>query len=999
MSAGCFSWCPIPRPRHAKPKSSTNSSKSDASTSGHVQKLPEKLSNSANSKIPNEKAKAIDIAPESSTSTKSRSAAPTTAQYVTASGKEVLTILESAAGVIPVPLLQEAIGVALKIIEVLEEGSAVEQKVKELQDRVGHLMIVVVDNVTKEEEEANAKAKLLERDIAGLLSTLGTIQEDLTEISEQNRWVITFYKDLNTSTLEACMSRLATALEKFKLANDLRDSDLLQELHNRLGKMSSQVNNVSRDMQHVVDKVDNIDTKLDEFHVLLAKSKQSATSAIVRQQMPLKPEVFYGRDALVSEIATLLVSEETSQVCILGPGGMGKTSVSLAVVESPLVQKRFSRSKSIWIPCIGATSAALLIETLYVQLQIPGEKQPSLEKIISELSHSEDPRLLVLDNFETPWNAPGDTQKQVGDILRQLAQLKHIALLVTMRGSRPPCDKAIKWQSKNIQPTDEEACLHIFYEINPDAKDDPDVGRLLRSLGYMPFAVTLMANLGKEAYLTAKELLDAWLECGPDMFSDNPEQSIARSISLSVDSDLVKQNPNSLLLLSVLSLLPGGTTRENLSWWAPTLKKALIPAAIATLSKAALLVQNEQQGSNAPILFVIPVVQSFMQHQGRIPEDLRKEVHASCCQYVLQHARRYDLSGFMAESKLIAAEDTNIHAVLFDTHMTSVASLTDTTMEAILAFCWHRCDTKPSLEIVEHALTVARTYGVKRYIALAMWCLGKTCHQVAKFRLAYEHLQQAYELFNSLPADRKLQEYACQCGNDFVDASRNVLPREEVVSLARKVEEKCATLGNDLIHGRSLMYLAFALQEADRRQEALPFAEQARAMLAGVGNLCHLSNTYQLIARIHYYDKKLPDALDMITQASQLAARSGSPFFEGFVAVEFGMILFTLDRDGEAWKQIELALMKASNYGDEHCVVLALDYMGYGYLRRGDYRNALEAYEAASGKWAGTNETKSEKFCQENISKIKEKLRTPEAVIGFHRPGFDNNDSLFYPLV
>ena len=673
--------------------------------------------------------------------------------------------------------------------------------------------------------------------------------------------------------------------------------------------------------------------------------------------MPLKPEVFYGRDALVGEIVSLLVSEDTSHVCILGPGGMGKTSVSLAVVESLLLRRRFSYSNSIWVPCIGATSADSLIEILYVQLQLPGDGQPTLGKIISELSQLKDPRLLVLDNFETPWYAPGDTQKQVGDILRQLAQLKHIALLVTMRGSRPPCDKAIKWQSKNIQPTDEEACLHIFYEINPDAKDDPDVGRLLRSLGYMPFAVTLMANLGKEAYLTAKVLLDAWLECGPDMFSDNPEQSIARSISLSVDSYLVKQNPNALLLLSVLSLLPGGTTRENLSWWAPTLKKALIPAAIATLSKAALLVQNKQQDSKL-ILFVIPVVQSFMHHQGRIPEHLRKEVHSACCKYVLEHARRYDLPKFLVESKLIAAEDTNIHAVLFDTYMTSATILTDTTMEAIIAFCWHRCDTKPSLEIVEHALEIAYAYRVERYIALATWCLGKTCHQVAQFRLAYKHLQQAYKRFNDLSADRRLQEYACQCGNDLVDASRNVFPREEVVSLARKVEKKCATLGDNLIHGRSLMYLAFALQEADRRQEALPFAEQARVMLAGVGNLCHLSNTYQLIARIHYYDKKLPDALDMITQASQLAARSGSPFFEGFVAVEFGMILFTLDRDAEAREQIELAYMKASNYGDEHCIVLALDYRGYGYLRKGDYLNALKAYEAASGKWAGTNETK-----------------------------------------
>ena len=50
----------------------------------------------------------------------SRTAVPTTTDYIRATGKEVLIVFESAAKVIPVPLLQEAIGVALRIIEVCE---------------------------------------------------------------------------------------------------------------------------------------------------------------------------------------------------------------------------------------------------------------------------------------------------------------------------------------------------------------------------------------------------------------------------------------------------------------------------------------------------------------------------------------------------------------------------------------------------------------------------------------------------------------------------------------------------------------------------------------------------------------------------------------------------------------------------------------------------------------------------------------------------------------
>ena len=101
-------------------------------------------------------------------------------------------LLQSAAALIPVPMIQEAIGVALKIIQVCEvckipprkdreihniyyqNVSAVEQKVKELQDRVCHLMVVIVENVTSKIEEGSDEvirkaAKSIERDIKDLL--------------------------------------------------------------------------------------------------------------------------------------------------------------------------------------------------------------------------------------------------------------------------------------------------------------------------------------------------------------------------------------------------------------------------------------------------------------------------------------------------------------------------------------------------------------------------------------------------------------------------------------------------------------------------------------------------------------------------------------------------------------------------------------------------------------------------------------------------------------
>jgi hypothetical protein len=56
------------------------------------------------------------------------------------------------------------------------------------------------------------------------------------------------------------------------------------------------------------------------------------------------------------------------------------------------------------------------------------------------------------------------------DNLRHLDMLSHVAILVTMLGRDPFCDEALKWYSKDIQPTNEAACLRIYHDIYPDPK-------------------------------------------------------------------------------------------------------------------------------------------------------------------------------------------------------------------------------------------------------------------------------------------------------------------------------------------------------------------------------------------------------------------------------------------------------------------------------------------------------------------------------------------------
>ena len=781
--------------------------------------------------------------------------------------------------------------------------------------------------------------------------------------------------------------------------------------------MAKKVDGVHKNIQHVVNKVDDVHEDVKDMKQILARNlantQRSATlpsSTNVFQPMPLKPAVFHGRDVIIEEITQLLIVEETSRVCILGAGGMGKTSVALGVVEQPLIKARFPPENIVWVPCIEATSAALLLEILSTQLQVPGNvgQVATIEKIISLLSTSTQPRLILLDNFETPYNTLDGAQKQVEDNLRRLAMLGHIAILVTMRGRYPPCDEAIKWQSKDIQPTDEAACLLIYRSIHTDSENDPDVGRLLGILGHMPFAVTLMARLAKEGQSTAKELILAWSKNGPDILPDHHEQNMNRSISLSIDCNLMKQNPQALLLLNILSCLPAGTSKATLRWWAPALHSSMVPSAIATLSKTGLLVENQRQDSDSPVFFVLPVVQSFMQQHGRIGKDIRQEIQSSCSQYILDHDVTFQFDPAPAKMKALAAEDVNIQAILFaSSTMQHSNKLSDKAVEAVNAFIWYRCNyAKPNLDISKHAVSIAKEFGSEKDIALALWGLGRTYGSLGEFYVGHDNMQEAYRLYNALLPDHPdLQRFCCLCGIDLVNVERFTFKDgDKAVSLARDVEKQAANLSDDhwRVHARSLMILGSVLDtfQVENRQEALHHLERAKLMGIGMlNNTIFAFYVYHCIALVHYHENRIPEALDAEEEAWKLSGSRNNLVDQALISFLLGMILFSANRDTEAWKYMEISLKKNLELGNRRDSASTLEYMGFMYLRRGDYLNAYDAYKAAAERYLGTVDEESGcTTCKANMAKIEDMQKNPGLNIGFERHRSDNSwPSLFYP--
>lgn len=142
---------------------------------------------------------------------------------------------------------------------------------------------------------------------------------------------------------------------------------------------------------------------------------------------------------MVDLIKTLTEPPPSSgaHVAIVGTGGIGKTSVALAVLHHPTIKGHFG-VKCYFVRCETISSVDALISAVMILVCGHHAEEDPLTKILETLRRS-GPTLLVLDNFETPYLASGSSSEDVQVILAQLAAVKSVSLMITMRGEAPSC--------------------------------------------------------------------------------------------------------------------------------------------------------------------------------------------------------------------------------------------------------------------------------------------------------------------------------------------------------------------------------------------------------------------------------------------------------------------------------------------------------------------------------------------------------------------------------
>ncbi|KII86128.1 hypothetical protein PLICRDRAFT_178405 [Plicaturopsis crispa FD-325 SS-3] len=205
---------------------------------------------------------------------------------------------------------------------------------------------------------------------------------------------------------------------------------------------------------------------------------------LISNAPPPAPKNFYGRDEYVNAAAELIATAPPTdpvRLAVLGPGGMGKTSVALAILHHPQIKQKLRY----FVPCDAFTSASMLVAGILRVFDMHNyPKEDPLQVLQNSVSFAA-PMLLILDNFETPWDS-SESQTAVQGVLQRL-DVPTVTLIIIMRGTSSPL--GILWNSRPLLlPLGKlslDAASKAFVGINPQAasaESDEDIKALLNKV-------------------------------------------------------------------------------------------------------------------------------------------------------------------------------------------------------------------------------------------------------------------------------------------------------------------------------------------------------------------------------------------------------------------------------------------------------------------------------------------------------------------------------------
>jgi len=597
---------------------------------------------------------------------------------------------------------------------------------------------------------------------------------------------------------------------------------------------------------------------------------------------PPPPKVCFGRDELIERVVTL--TENCTPVALIGPGGIGKTSVALAVLHHDRIKKRFGDHRR-FIRCDRfPASHANFLRQLSKVIGAGIENPEDLIPLRPFLSSNE--IFIVLDNAESILDPQGTSAHEIFAAVEELSQFSGIHLCITSRISTipPHCE------TLDIPTLSMDAAHDTFYRIYKHGKRSDLVNSILEQLDFHPLSVTLLATVAYQNKWDNNRLAREWGQRQTGVLQTGHNKSLAATIELSLASPMFQElGPDARALLGVIAFFPQGVDENNLGWLLPT-----IPNGTDVFDKFCVLSLTHRSNGFATMLAPL---RDYLRPKDPKSSPLLCMAKES---YFTRMSVAFDPGkpGF-EEARWIVSEDVNVEHLL--NIFTSIDANSDDAWDACANFVDHLAWHKPRLTVLG-----SKIEGLADGHSSKPLCLFRLSQS---FEVVGNHVERKRLLTHTLKLERERENdyWVAMALRELSKTDNQMGLYEEGIELAKEAMEIFERLGYAARQAECLKSLAWLLYSDKQLDAAEEAASRAINLLSGKGEQYTVCESHRVLGNIYCSKDEREKAIYHFEAALGIA----SPFnlHEVLFWVHYDLAQLFFDEDGfdDAHAHIERA--------------------------------------------------------------------------------------------
>ena len=542
---------------------------------------------------------------------------------------------------------------------------------------------------------------------------------------------------------------------------------------------------------------------------------------------PPAPRVCFGRGKLIDEIVSL--AENLEPFALIGPGGVGKTSLALTVLHHDRIKYRFGSNR--WFircdqfPASHTLFLARLSQVIGAGVQNPGDLTP-LRQFLSSRNG-----ILLLDNAESVLDPHGPDAREIYSVVEELSHFGNISLGITSRISTIPPH----FKRPAIPKLSMESACDIFYAIYTNDVRSDIVSDLVRQLDFHALSITLLATTACHNMWDYNRLANEWNTHRAQVLQTGHSGGLGATVELSLASPTFRKlDPDARELLGVAAFFPQGINENNLEWLFPTISNSK-----TIFDKFCVLSLTSR--SNGFVTMLAPI------RDYLIPKDPRSSpLLCAARDYYLARLSVYvhpDKPGF-AGAGWIVSEDVNVE------HLLNAFTPIDMASENIWNACAH---------FMSHLY-----WHKKRYTILRSKIEGLPDDHPSKaqcfFQLARlsrsvgNHADEKSLLTHTLMLERVRgndNQVACTLKH-LANANRLLGLHEEGIRQSKEAFQVYEGLRDTVGQAECLNRLAWLLLDSNQLDAAEDAASRTIDLLLGQGREFRLSDSHLVLGNIYY---------------------------------------------------------------------------------------------------------------------------------------------------